>query len=133
MCLPPPSDSPPAGRQTASTDPVLGRASVRTALCALLMRIPNDASMRIMRKKSAADSAYRSAQKRATNVSIRTDLLEAAREAGVNLSATLERALSEELAARKRTRWREENREAIAAYNEHTDEHGAFSDGVRSF
>lgn len=71
--------------------------------------------------------------KRATNVSIRSDLLDAAREAGVNLSATLERALAEELANVKRARWREENREAIAAYNDYVHEHGAFSDGLRSF
>jgi antitoxin CcdA len=41
--------------------------------------------------------------------------------------------LAEELASLQRTRWREENREAIAAYNEYVDEHGTFSDGVRSF
>jgi antitoxin CcdA len=74
-----------------------------------------------------------SVPKRATNVSVRSDLLSAAREAGVNLSATLERALTEELAEVKRKRWREDNRDAIAAYNEHIDKHGAFSDGVRSF
>jgi antitoxin CcdA len=79
------------------------------------------------RRRSAA------AVKRPTNVSIRSDLLGAAREAGVNLSATLERALTEELAALKRQRWREENREAIEAYNEHVEKHGAFSDEVRSF
>jgi antitoxin CcdA len=71
--------------------------------------------------------------KRATNVSVRTDLLAAAREAGINLSAALERALTEELAAAKRKKWREENREAIQAYNEHVDKHGTFSDDVRSF
>ena len=71
--------------------------------------------------------------KRATNVSIRSDLLAAAREAGVNLSATLERALAEELAEAKRKRWRQENREAIAAYNEHIEKHGMFADDVRSF
>jgi antitoxin CcdA len=76
---------------------------------------------------------HKSAAKRATNVSIRTDLLDAAREAGINLSATLERALAEELASVKRARWREENRDAIAAYNDYVDEHGAFSDGVRTF
>jgi post-segregation antitoxin (ccd killing protein) len=43
-----------------------------------------------------------SAPKRAANVSVRSDLLAAAREAGVNLSAALERALIEELAAVKR-------------------------------
>jgi antitoxin CcdA len=75
----------------------------------------------------------RTAAKRATNVSIRGDLLDAAREAGVNLSATLERGLMEELASVRSARWREENREAIAAYNEYIEEHGAFSDGIRAF
>ena len=71
--------------------------------------------------------------KRATNVSVRSDLLAAAREAGVNLSATLERALTEELAEARRKKWRKENREAIAAYNEHVDKQGTYSDDVRSF
>ena len=71
--------------------------------------------------------------KRATNVSVRSDLLAAAREAGVNLSATLERALMEELAEAKRKKWRQENRDAITAYNEYVEKHGMFSDGVRSF
>jgi antitoxin CcdA len=71
--------------------------------------------------------------KRATNVSIRGDLLAAAREAGVNLSAALERALSGELAASRRKQWLEENRAAIQAYNSHIEKQGAFSDDVRSF
>ena len=86
-----------------------------------------------MKKRPPLGPRHHSVAKRATNVSIRSDLLEAARAAGVNLSATLERALAEELATVKRSRWREENREAIAAYNEYVDAHGAFSDGVRSF
>jgi antitoxin CcdA len=71
--------------------------------------------------------------KRATNVSVRSDLLAAARDAGINLSATLERALMDELAGVKREKWRQENREAVAAYNEHVEKHGTFSDDVRSF
>lgn len=71
--------------------------------------------------------------KRATNVSIRSDLLAAARSAGVNLSATLERAVADELGAAKRRRWREENREAIQVYNEHIEKQGSFSDDVRRF
>jgi antitoxin CcdA len=88
-----------------------------------------------MRSRSAPRNRVRdrTVAKRATNVSIRTDLLDAARQAGVNLSATLERALAEELNRVRRARWREENREAIAAYNEYVDEHGTFSDRVRSF
>lgn len=73
------------------------------------------------------------APKRATNVSVRSDLLAAAREAGVNLSAALERALTEELAEARRMKWREDNREAIAAYNEHVEKHGTFSEDTRTF
>jgi antitoxin CcdA len=79
------------------------------------------------RRKSAA------APKRPTNVSIRSDLLIAAREAGLNLSAALERALTDELAKVKRKRWREQNREAIARYNEHVEKHGVFGDDLRTF
>jgi antitoxin CcdA len=71
--------------------------------------------------------------KRATNVSVRSDLLVVAREAGINLSAALERALTEELAALKRKKWLEENREAIQAYNEHVEKHSTFSDDLRGF
>ena len=71
--------------------------------------------------------------KRATNVSVRSDLLAAAREAGLNLSAALERALTEELAESRRKKWRKDNREAIAAYNEHLEKHGTYSEDVRSF
>ena len=71
--------------------------------------------------------------KRATNVSVRSDLLVAAREAGINLSATLEQALEKELAETRRKKWRQENRDAIAAYNEYIEKHGMFSDGLRSF
>jgi antitoxin CcdA len=78
-------------------------------------------------------SPQRSIPKRATNVSVRGDLLESARAAGINLSATLERALTAELAELQRRKWREENREAIAAYNEHVARHGTYSDGARKF
>jgi len=71
--------------------------------------------------------------KRAANVSVRSDLLAAAREAGINLSAALERALTEELAAIKRKKWLEDNREAIQAYNEHVEKHGTFSEELRGF
>jgi antitoxin CcdA len=86
-----------------------------------------------MKRRFSVRRRDRTVAKRATNVSIRSDLLDAARDAGVNLSATLERALAEELANVRRARWREENREAIAAYNEYVDAHGTFSDGVRTF
>ena len=65
--------------------------------------------------------------KRATNVSINQGLLEEAKALDINLSATLERALAAEVRARRREKWLEENREAIAAYNARVREHGVFS------
>jgi antitoxin CcdA len=64
--------------------------------------------------------------KRPTNVTVRLELLTAAREEGLNLSALLERALTDELTERKRRGWRLANAEAIAAYNEHVATHGPF-------
>ena len=71
--------------------------------------------------------------KRAANVSVNQGLLDEAKALDINLSATLERALEVEVRARKREKWLAENREAIAAYNHHVEEHGIFSDHVRLF
>jgi antitoxin CcdA len=71
--------------------------------------------------------------KRAANLSVSAELLDEARALQINLSATLERALEEEVRARKRERWLAENREAIAAYNKRIERDGVFSDGLRSF
>jgi antitoxin CcdA len=81
----------------------------------------------------AMTSRARALPKSATNVSIRRDLLDAARASKINLSATLEQALIEKLREAQDRQWREENRESIAAYNEHVEKHGVFSDGSRSF
>jgi antitoxin CcdA len=75
----------------------------------------------------------RKAPKQATNVSIDRDLLDAAREAGVNLSAALEEALREKVAADRREKWQRENAAAITQYNDLIAEHGIFSEGQRSF
>lgn len=66
--------------------------------------------------------------KRVAEVSVRRDLLEAAHTAGLNLSAILERALIQGLGETRRRKWRDENREAIAAYNEHVARYGMYSD-----
>lgn len=74
------------------------------------------------------------APKKPTNLSVNSDLLRKARELNIdNLSAVLEQALAERVKERQREHWLAENREAIAAYNEHVDKHGVFSDGLRSF
>ncbi|MFN2400809.1 MAG: type II toxin-antitoxin system CcdA family antitoxin [Candidatus Binatia bacterium] len=71
--------------------------------------------------------------KRSTNLSVREDLLVRARELGVNLSATLDAALVEAIRVEGRRRWVEENRAAIASYNDRFDETPEFSAGLRGF
>lgn len=73
------------------------------------------------------------APKRAANVSVNTDLLRRARELGVNLSAVLESALVEAVRASAQQRWRDQNRDAIEAYNRHVARDGCFGDRLRSF
>ena len=75
----------------------------------------------------------RKAPKQATNLSINRDLLTAARESGINLSAVFEAALAEKVAKAKREKWVKENTGAIAAYNDFVAENGLASDGLRSF
>lgn len=73
------------------------------------------------------------APKKATNLSINSDLLRKTRELNINLSATLEHALREELSKRKATQWVEENRTAIQRYNDFVEQHGCFGDEFREF
>ena len=73
------------------------------------------------------------APKKPTNVSINSDLLAKAKQLKINLSATLEAALTELVNARQRELWKRENRAAIEAYNQLVDEHGVFGDDLRSF
>jgi antitoxin CcdA len=71
--------------------------------------------------------------KKAVNVSIPAELLDAARAEDINLSAALETALAEQLRIRRRDHWLAENAGAIAAYNREIDEHGSFGDRARNF
>lgn len=73
------------------------------------------------------------APKRATNLSINSDLLKKAKEMDINLSAALEQTLATQLKAKQREAWLNENRTAITAYNNHVEVHGLFSDGLRGF
>ena len=66
-------------------------------------------------------------------MSINSDLLTKARVLKINLSATLERALAEQVAVRQRKLWREENRGAIEAYNDLVATHGSLGDALRTF
>ena len=71
--------------------------------------------------------------RRAVNVSIPSDLIDAARAAEINLSATLEAALEDRLRQRRKEAWHAANSGGIEAYNRDVEERGVFSDGLRSF
>jgi antitoxin CcdA len=71
--------------------------------------------------------------KKATNLSIRTDLLEQARALDINLSSELEKHLVEVIRQRRAEQWLKDNREAIEAYNRHIERDGIWSDGLRTF
>lgn len=73
------------------------------------------------------------APKKATNVSVNSDLLSKAKGLEINLSATLEHALYELIKDTLKKQWLLENKEAIVSYNEFVEENGCFSDGLRGF
>jgi antitoxin CcdA len=89
-------------------------------LCALIMRI--------------GDYMTRASHlKKATNVSIRSDLLEAARDMKINLSKEFEHCLEEVVRKNRAEQWLKDNREAIEAYNRYVETHGIWSDEYRTW
>jgi antitoxin CcdA len=73
------------------------------------------------------------APKKATNLSLNSDLLAKTRALKINLSATLEQALVHELAQAEAAKWADENKTAIDAYNTFVEENGCFGDEFREF
>jgi antitoxin CcdA len=61
------------------------------------------------------------------------DLLNLAKSLNLNISSVLETALAETVKQKKKEKWLEENADGINSYNEHVEEHGLFSDELRSF
>lgn len=73
------------------------------------------------------------APKRPTNLSINSDLLRQAKDYRINLSKALEQRLVEMLLEEKRREWKEENHDAIEAYNRRIEACGVFGDGLKRF
>lgn len=71
--------------------------------------------------------------KRRLNVSVRGDLIERAREAGLNLSELVEQSLLRRLREEEARRWKEDNREAIAAYNARIERDGPLNADLLRF
>jgi len=69
----------------------------------------------------------------ATNLSVRADLVRAARALDLNLSEVLELALEQAIRDGERRAWAAENEDAIDAYNRQVEKRGVFSDHWRKF
>lgn len=65
-----------------------------------------------------------SGKRKPVNLSLDTGVVEAAREAGINLSQTCEAALRVAAKAERERQWQEENKHAIEAWNAWVEEHG---------
>ena len=93
-------------------------------------------SMRIpyTHEDSAMQELYdKNAPKKATNLSINSNLLSKARSLDINLSATLEQALAAEVRNNERQKWLEENKKALENCNSLADNNGLFADKHRGF
>lgn len=73
------------------------------------------------------------AAKKATNLSINSDLLKKAKALKINLSKNFESYLNQLVKEQEEKKWLEENSEAIEAFNTRVEQHGVFSDGLRNF
>ena len=71
--------------------------------------------------------------KKPTNVTIRSDLLDAARALKINLSQEFEQHLGEVVRKHRAEQWLKDNHEAIEAYNRHIERHGLWNDEYRTW
>lgn len=71
--------------------------------------------------------------KKTVSVTIEPRLYQQARDAGINLSATLSLALQQQIRESESENWKRENRAAIQELNRITQDHGLLSDEFRTF
>ena len=76
---------------------------------------------------------FDNAAKRPTNLSLNAKVLDAARALGMNVSATVDALLAEEVRKRYWERWNDENKEAIEHYNARLEREGLPLAHYRSF
>ncbi|WP_375396077.1 type II toxin-antitoxin system CcdA family antitoxin [uncultured Sphingomonas sp.] len=74
-----------------------------------------------------------SGKRKSVNLSIDSGVVEAAREAGINLSKISEAALRNATKVERDRRWREENREWAESVNRWVEEHGLPLEKYRLF
>ncbi len=73
------------------------------------------------------------AAKKATNLSINSDLLKKAKALKINLSKNFESYLNQLVKEQEEKKWIEKNSKAIETFNKRVEKAGMFSDGLRSF
>ena len=73
------------------------------------------------------------AKKKATNLSINSDLLKKAKELKINISNTLEKTLVEIIKKQEIKNWQKENKTSIDSYNNRVLDGGSFGDEMRNF
>ena len=71
------------------------------------------------------------ASKRATNVSLRADLIDEAKAFGINVSEACAQGLAEQVARSRREAWLDENLSALEAWNQWVRENGMPYDEYR--
>jgi antitoxin CcdA len=71
--------------------------------------------------------------KRATNLSLSTDVLEAAKDLGINISQVCDNYLRALVQHEQERKWREDHADFIAAYNATVEAEGLPLDEWRSF
>ena len=71
------------------------------------------------------------APKKATNLSLNSKVLQAARDLGLNLSQTVDTLLAREVRRLSVARWVAENGAAVDAYNRRVDERGLWNADLR--
>ncbi len=72
-------------------------------------------------------------EKRPVNLSINARTLDLAKEMGMNLSKTVDAFLQAEVKRRYWEKWRDDNKEAFAAYNERVAKDGIWGAKYRTF
>jgi antitoxin CcdA len=77
--------------------------------------------------------AFDAAPKRATNLSLNSKVLDAAKALGMNISATVDELLAAEVKRRYWERWNLENQGAIEDYNARIEREGTFSQRIQRF
>jgi antitoxin CcdA len=74
---------------------------------------------------------FADAPKKATNLSLNSKVLKAARDLGINVSQTVDALLAQEVRRLSMARWVAENGKTVDAYNKRIEERGLWNADLR--